>query len=134
MKQLAVVPYHPLEISGLPFQGGQFFPQVLILSLQFFESFSPVVLLCLAHNASPFQSRRCGDFIGKDRLNFNAVILSVRTDTDAETTYEIWNGRSAKGFMFLIDGFGDTLVQNYVKMDLMLMDIYRIIPPADLTI
>jgi len=38
----------------------------------------------------------------------NAIILSLRADKDVETTQEIWNGISAKGSIFLIDGFGDT--------------------------
>jgi hypothetical protein len=46
--------------------------------------------------------------IGKNRPNFNAIILSVGTDKDVDTTYEFWNGLSAKGFRFLIDGLGDT--------------------------
>jgi hypothetical protein len=36
--------------------------------------------------------------------------------------------------MFLIEGLGDTSVHIILKMNLMLMDIYRIIPPANLTI
>jgi hypothetical protein len=64
----------------------------------------------------------------------NAIIFSVRTDKDVETTQEIWSGIPAKESTFLIDGFEDTCVRIYLKMDLKLMDIYRIIPPADLTI
>ncbi len=41
---------------------------------------------------------------------------------------------SAKGFRFLSEGLDGKSVQIYFKMDLMLMGIYRIIPPANLTI
>ncbi len=66
----------------------------------------------LFHQTESFGSLRPGlSFLriwkGQGYL-LNAIILIVRTDKDVETTYEIWNGRSAKGFMFLIDGLGDT--------------------------
>jgi hypothetical protein len=45
---------------------------------------------------------------GRIRLSAQCDYSESRTDKDVETTYEIWNGFSAKGFIFLTDGLGDT--------------------------